>query len=52
MLSDYKTAIVSTNVTDTRHELEQYLSRLSVTDNHATFLAGAKQRWQNSETGN
>jgi len=31
LLSDYKTAIVSPNVSDTRHELEQYLS-LPVTD--------------------
>jgi len=31
LLSDYKTAIVSSNVADTRHELEQYLS-LPVTD--------------------
>jgi len=31
LLSDYKTAIVSPNVSDTRHELERYLS-LPVTD--------------------
>jgi len=31
LLSDYKTAVVSPNMSDTRHELEQYLS-LPVTD--------------------
>jgi len=37
LLSDYKAAIVSMNVADTRHELEQYLP-LPFTDSHLTFI--------------